>query len=276
MFTFFAGKGILTFGMDLRGFGQTYKLQYEDLVNPNKSHNSDHPIMEGYSQFPTLLKDLHELERLSREYTERPLPTFLFGHSMGALVMLKYALADHEPRLRVDGIIAQSSAIRTINPIPPHIVTVLSVVSLVPRIGRYTHHTKLDLSDLSEAEAQEILENPLLHRMICLRLVKDIVDAQREIQARLDEYDMPMLIAHAENDKITSFNGSFEFFQKAPSRDKEFLRLENGTRHAIHLAKGKKDWLFEKYSSWILQRAAPPFDFSHHFPFSVFGIPPLN
>lgn len=118
--------------------------------------------------------------------------------------MLKYALADHEPRLRVDGIIAQSSAIRTINPIPPHIVTVLSVVSLVPRIGRYTHHTKLDLSDLSEAEAQEILENPLLHRMICLRLVKDIVDAQREIQARLDEYDMPMLIAHAENDKVGS------------------------------------------------------------------------
>jgi surfactin synthase thioesterase subunit len=45
-----------------------------------------HPVMQGYTQFPEIFKDIIELEILTRTDDE---PTFLFGHSMGALVAVR-------------------------------------------------------------------------------------------------------------------------------------------------------------------------------------------
>jgi hypothetical protein len=76
------------------------------------------------------------------------------------------------------------------------------MVSVFPVAGRYTQSSDLDLSSLTKEEAAEIINNPLLHRMISLKLVSDIVEAQADLVERSGEFMTPVLIAHAVGDKV--------------------------------------------------------------------------
>jgi alpha-beta hydrolase superfamily lysophospholipase len=116
--------------------------------------------------------------------------------------LLSYSLNNPNASL-IRGVIAQSPAVRTTRPIPAYILSMMSVVSYVPAAGRYTQESELDLSSLKEEEAKEITDNPLLHQMITLRLVRDIVHHQNELEERAKEFKTPVLVAHAFGDTVS-------------------------------------------------------------------------
>ena len=140
------------------------------------------------------------------------LPHILFGHSMGAVLALDFALA--QPR-GLTGVVASAPALRTT--MPPWWKLVLANVALAtaPSVGFPTGITEGDISrDPEVLRARD--EDPLVHGKISPRLYHGFSEARQRVLREARRLSIPALVMQGDADRVVHPEGAREFVAAAP------------------------------------------------------------
>jgi acylglycerol lipase len=203
-------QGYGVYAMDLRGHGK-----------------SDGPRI-WIDSFENFLDDVEIfLDRVAESEPGKPI--FLLGHSMGSLIVAKLAIT-HPPKVR--GLIFSAPPILVggkVFPILRHLAAFTSRVC--PRLRL----VNLGYNFLSRDRkvVEDFKNDPLVyHEAFPVRTGAEILRTAKQIQRRLYEIRLPILVMHGTGDVVANAEGSRLLYTRASSSDKT-LRLYEGLYHEI-------------------------------------------
>jgi alpha-beta hydrolase superfamily lysophospholipase len=158
------------------------------------------------------------------------LPVFLYGQSMGGNLVLNFGIR-RKPSVR--GIIASSPWLRLAKPPPAPARMLASLIagflpSLIIPNG-------IDPSDLShnEAVAKAYAEDPLVHRKISMKTFAIITRSGEYAIEQAATLEVPFLLLHGTDDRITSHAASEDFFNRLAGEQNRFVSWP-GLYHELH------------------------------------------
>src|SRR5665647_531066 len=158
------------------------------------------------------------------------MPLFLYGHSLGALIVTDYVLFHPDG---LDGLIVSGNPLHPTGSAKPVLVMLARILSRYkPKIS-----FQLGLDDDALSRDPEVVkayrEDPLVHRSVTARWGTETLAAIDRVRARASEIRLPLLILHGGADRINSPEGSRELFNLVSSADKQ-LRVYPGGYHEPH------------------------------------------
>jgi len=156
-------------------------------------------------------------------------PKFLFGHSMGGNVLLNHAL---RRKPDVKGIIASGTYLQLAFQ-PPAIQVALAklVKGILPSLGQPTN---LDATAISRDKAvvEKYLNDPLVHGRITPSFFVEIDAAAKWAMEHAGDLQLPLLIYHGSDDRLTSHDAAKEF--AANAKGDVTWRSWEGLYHECH------------------------------------------
>jgi alpha-beta hydrolase superfamily lysophospholipase len=199
------GHGYAVFALDHRGHGRS-------------------PGRRGHvERWDDYLGDVGALLQMAR-LAEPALPLFLFGHSLGGLIVLSYAIQHGEG---LSGVIASAPLLAPakVSPVLVYAARILS--SIKPDFGM---DTGVDASTISRdpAEVQRYANDPLVHSQATARFGTEVEKAQAWTQAHAGELRVPVLIYHGDADPLVPIAGSRTFFANLTVADKQLIEWPGG------------------------------------------------
>ena len=221
--------GYSLFGFDLRGHGQT--------GGPRGHFPSLDIVMQDIHQFVEFQKQNHP-----------GLPVFLYGHSLGGLLVLAYVIQHGDG---LNGAIVTGSGLRTALQEQKAKIAIAKLLgSLAPTI---TLPSGLDASAISRdpAVVEKYVNDPLVHDKTSTGLGKAALAAIDLCFERAKEFKPPLLIMHGKADKIAYASGSEDFAKLASETNKDVtLKLWDGMYHEIHNEPEKAE-VFKVMIEWL-------------------------
>jgi alpha-beta hydrolase superfamily lysophospholipase len=221
----FSEIGIACAGVDLPGHGRS---------DGKRGHIRNYKVTDGM------------LDILIREYrkTFPGIPVFLYGHSLGGGIVLKYLIDSKPP---VKGAIISSPYLKLAFEPPVFKVALARVMnfifpSLVQPTGLNANHISHD-----KMVVDKYVSDPMVHNKISVSLFNSATSAADFILKHAGEIDIPLYIIHGSDDHLTSPDGSRELASKA---GKSELRIWEGGYHELH-NEPVKDEVFSEIISWI-------------------------
>ncbi|KAF1877438.1 hypothetical protein Lal_00040153 [Lupinus albus] len=231
-----ASSGYGVFAMDYPGFGLSEGLHgfipsFDELVDD---------VVEHYSKIKEN-PDFHSL------------PSFLFGQSMGGAVVLKMHLKQTKAW---DGAVLVAPMCKIADDmVPPKWLTkiLIGMASVLPK------HKLVPQKDLAEAAFREPKKkDQAAYNVIAykdkprLLTALEMLKTTEEIERRLEEVSLPLLILHGEADTVTDPSVSKALYEKATSSNKT-LKLYKDAYHS--LLEGEPDEIiiqvFDDIISWL-------------------------
>jgi len=208
---FLTRNGVAVLAHDQRGHGRT---------NGIRGH------------VPSLDHAMDDVQKLLDVAAQRypGLPVFLYGHSMGGLFVLYFAL---QRRPRLAGTIVTSPGLVKYEPVPP---VKMAAGNLLYRLApMLTMANDLDVNNLSHDPKviQQYKADPLVHDRVSARLGLDIIKTGPWIIEHAPEYPLPLLLLQGSADRLISPAATQKFASRAPA-DKVTFRMVNGGYHELH------------------------------------------
>jgi len=221
--------GYVMVGFDLRGHGRT---------SGTRGH------------VPSLDAAMQDVRRLLQLLAEKypNLPQFLYGHSLGGLFTLTYAI---QYGSNLKGVIVSDAGLRS--PLLDQKAKVLMAKVLGSFLPAMTIPTALDPATISRDPevVQKYIDDPLVHDKTSLGLAKASMTAIDLCFAHAKEFAPPLLMMHGKADKLTYASGSEEFTKLASEMNKDVtLKLWDGLYHEIHNEPEKAD-VFRFMIEWL-------------------------
>jgi len=174
----FTNSGYVLLGFDQRGHGRSGGARGDDRIDETCQDIS------------------HFLEEARRRYPDTPV--FLYGHSMGGLMVLYYSLTAHPD---IAGVIATAPALAADEGVSP--MTILTVKVLSRITPGLQINNGLDCSALSRKP--EVVEryktDPLVHGKITVRLGRQMLEASKWVREN-KEFPLPLLLMCGSSDRI--------------------------------------------------------------------------
>lgn len=176
-------------------------------------------------------------------------PLFLYGHSLGGLLVLRYAL-EHAPG--VAGVVATGPALRS--PLREQRAKVFAVRLLAPVLPSLTLPTGLDPEGISHdpAAVAAYRSDPLVHGRASIGFARDAIEAGDAALAAAGRWSLPLLLVHGGADPITDPAGSRQFAAAAGGRC--HLIVYDGLYHEVHNEAGAR--VLPDIVDWITDQAA--------------------
>ncbi len=227
--SFFVENGYALLTFDLRGHGKSagqrgHAPSFEHLMS-----DIDLLLTEAGQRFPGI-------------------PLFLYGHSLGGMLVLNYVLR-RTPVIM--GTVSTSPALRTsVDEQTAKIFLAKILGKILPGLSL---PTDLDVNMLSRdpAVVQAYQTDPLVHNQGTLALANGVFEAVPWAFAHADQFPVPLLLVHGTADQITYARGSQEFASQA--KGDVTLKLWEGLYHETHNEPEKEqvlaytlDWLNTK------------------------------
>ncbi|ORZ35145.1 Alpha/Beta hydrolase protein [Catenaria anguillulae PL171] len=247
IFPLLAEAGYQVHAYDQRGFGRT------GIKSGSLGHTGG---------WDTVLGDVREaIER----NTVPGKPRFLYGHSMGGIIVLDF-LRRFGAEVVMNGVIVSSPAIGTppaVKPAAP-ILTLLRLVK--PAISWVTLTNSVDPRGLSHDDAviAAYTSDPLVHASISVDMGGAIIAAGDHIASLTPEQiatefvaHTPLYFVHGDKDPITHAPTTFEFAKRAQDaglQDVTCKRYE-GMKHELHNEPECVTDLVKGYIEWLDQRS---------------------
>jgi len=187
------------------------------------------------------------VQRVAAQEAGRPL--FLFGHSMGGLIVLEYVL--HHPE-GMRGVIASAPGLST-EGLSPMMVRMARILSrLAPRLSL---SSGLDATGISRdpAVVQAYQNDPLVHDRGTPRAAVEGGAAIAWTLAHAADLRLPLLIVHGTGDRLVPCAASRVFFEQVSSPDKTRLEYEGGY-HELHNDLDRERVLND-IAAWLAERS---------------------
>lgn len=192
---------------------------------------------------------LQDLDIVVSKYRNEAKPIFIYGHSLGGLIVTRYVI-DYQPSLA--GVIMSGAALKVNEDISPMLQKVSGLVSsILPKVKTVT----LDSSMISRDpnEVRKYREDPLIYTEgIPARTGAEILAATKSIPGLAQEFTLPVLIMHGGDDQLTEPSASKDFFAACGAEDKE-LQIYDGLYHEI-MNEPERDEVISNFISWISTR----------------------
>ncbi len=221
-----------------------YNLFLLDLRGHGKSGGKRGHVM----RFDEYLDDVDALRNEMKGLVQGK--TFILGHSMGGLIVLRYAIYRPEG---ISGVVS-SGPLLGVNVKVPKIKDMIGrlVANLAPGLSM---SNEIDTGKLSHNKAVVDAYNndPLVHAKVSARWYVEMVKAMEDTNANAGRLSMPCLILHGSADALTNPESSREFFEKAGSKDKTY-KLYDGYYHEVYNEVEKQKPLSDM-AEWLNKRA---------------------
>ena len=171
-----------------------------------------------------------DLRALLDRHADPALPLFLFGHSMGGLVVLDYLFRDPG---RVRAAVVSAPAVDPAAAHKPLLVWSARLLSLL--LPRLRLSLGLDLDSLSRDPAVRTAyaRDPLVHARTTARWGAETLAAIEWLHAHRDRLRTPLLLLQGAEDRINSPSGTRRFAAGLPAALAELRELP-GVRHELH------------------------------------------
>ncbi|EIN06778.1 lysophospholipase [Punctularia strigosozonata HHB-11173 SS5] len=245
VFPVWADRGITVLAFDQRGFGRT-------ALDEEKSKDS----VYGKSSLPEQMADVEWAVSYAKNELAGGKPVFLMGHSMGGAIVLGYAT--RSPPMKtvssLAGVIASSPLLCQTKPAPKILRWVGGQASKI--LPNLTFKAEVNSADLTHDPVvnDSYSTDPLVYEKGTLRQLRDMLNHGEQLL--WNDYkdwpkDLPVLLIHGTEDKVTSCKSTEEFFQNLPAQDKK-LSLYPGGYHELHNEPdGVKEKFIEECISWV-------------------------
>ena len=222
-------SGYALAGFDLRGHGRSGGL---------RGHSDS---LDVYMQ------DIRAFFRLmTHRYPD--MPHFLYGHSLGGLLALAYAI-QYGGGLK--GVMVTGPGLRSsLQEQKAKIAMVRLLGSLLPTL---TVHSGLNAATISrDPEIVEAYRNdPMVHYNASLGFGKAGLNAIDLCFARAKEFPAPLLMMHGKEDKIAYSSGTEEFAKRVREAGGDVtLKLWDGLYHEVHNEPEKAE-VFQFMIAWL-------------------------
>jgi alpha-beta hydrolase superfamily lysophospholipase len=219
--------GYILAGFDIRGFGKS---------GGQKGHT---PSLDAY------FDDIDSfVAEVSRRYPG--LPRFLYGHSLGATLLLAYVPL-RQPD--VSGVIATAPAMQTA--LQEQKLKVMLARVLGSMLPTTTIVSGVDPQALSRDPqvAIDYVNDPLVHSKVTLAWGKSMLECIDLVNKNAPRFPKPLLLMHSAADSLNYPSGSQVFADAAP-RDKVTLKMWEGLKHELH-NETVKDEVFKTMVDWM-------------------------
>tara|TARA_B100001287_G_scaffold27405_1_gene19727 strand:- start:15851 stop:16681 length:831 start_codon:yes stop_codon:yes gene_type:complete len=223
---YFKNVDIVTVAIDLRGHG-------------NSEGQRGH-----MPSFEHMMNDLKlSLSEIDSVY--KGVPVFLYGHSMGGNLILNYLLRNPDG---IVGAIVTGPYLR-LGFDPPRWKVLLARFSanIYPSLSQPTGLEKIALSRSTKI-INDYNNDPLVHDRMTASFFINIHQAGLNAIDRVKELETPILLMHGSADRLTSPDGSKDFFANAGSNVS--FKLLEGLYHEIH-NEPEKNEVFKIQLEWI-------------------------
>ena len=200
--------------------------------------------------FPALNAVMQDIRQFFKFLVQRypDLPHFLYGHSLGGLLSLAYAL---QYPAGLNGVIVTGAGLRSPLQEQKGKIAMVNVLgSLLPAI---TVPSGLDATTISrDADVvKKYINDPIVHDKTSLGLGKTAIKAIEFCFAHASEFKPPLLIMHGAADKLTYPSGSEDFAKLASENNRDVtLKLWDGLFHEIHNEPEKAE-VFKVMIDWL-------------------------
>lgn len=198
----------------------------------------------GTGSYEALMKDVDSVFNFVRNKFGKT-EQVLYGHSMGGNLALGYMLT-RKPDVR--RLIITSPWLKLSAPPARAIVLLVKILSrFIPFV---TISNKLASRYISRDEAvcRDYENDPLVHDKISLKLFLDVHRWGKIILNCKHKINVPLLLLHGSDDRITSWKGSYLF--AIETSDITVFKLWNQCYHELH-NELCKDEVFEYVDSWL-------------------------
>lgn len=158
------------------------------------------------------------------------LPIFLFGHSMGALVVLDYCLHS-DPDLR--GVIVSAAPIDSSRAASPLLIATARILSRI--WPTFSIKSPLNPAQLScdQTVVQGYIDDPYVFHAMTARWGTEYLGTQAWVREHAAEWKLPILLIHGSADQICLAEGSRWFYDQIKIPDKS-LKIYPGGFHESH------------------------------------------
>ncbi|HVE81849.1 MAG TPA: lysophospholipase [Myxococcales bacterium] len=229
-----AARGLIVYSQDLRGHGDSGgdRQRFDSMAQ--MVGDADLAVEEAKKLNPGL-------------------PVFLYGHSMGGLISTEYALA-HGDKLR--GLVLSGAALK----LPPTVSdgekgAARFFSAVLPGLPAQAVDDTQFVRD--PAAKKELAADPLVdHGNLPARSAAAALDGIDDVQKRMGELKVPVLILHGSADKATNPEGSKELNARAASADKT-LKIYEGVFHDL-MHEPERAQITEEVVGWITARLGAP------------------
>ena len=182
----FSSEGIAVYAVDLPGHGK---------AGGRKGH------ICSYQEYNDIIERLADHVR-----TEvKDVPVGLYGHSLGGNIVLNYLLTN---LYEFQFAIVTSPWLLLVNKPPAVLVAAARVINKVFPGLQISNGLKSEHISRVDKVNQEIVDDPLTHGKISIRLFLEANDAAKRILESGDNINIPVLLAHGSDDLICSADGS--------------------------------------------------------------------
>ena len=219
---------------------------------------------QGHGLFPgprTHVQDFadfaEDLESVGKALRERfpALPLFVWGHSMGSVVV---TLAAIDGLSWANGVITSGAALHATPKLDGIGGAVARIAAaLAPRVRISLRIDGSKLSRVEEIQRQH-MSDPLVPRTASLRLLYGFALACRKCNANLASITQPWLAVHGEADAVCPPSGSKALIGGLGSTDKQLVTYPR-LLHEVHNEDDRsRAILFELMTRWMLERSHRP------------------
>jgi len=190
---------------------------------------------------------IQDTDLLFEETRERFLgvPCFLYGHSLGGLIVIYYVLRQ---RPTLAGVIISALSNKTsLQEQKTKVVLSKVLGSVVPKLTIQTGLIPATISRDPEVVSRYI-NDPLVHHEVSVGWGKSALVAIPWMEQHANEWTLPVLFMHGEKDILGYAEGSREFSSKI--KGDCTLKIWPGLFHEVH-NEPEKDQVFEYVRHWL-------------------------
>lgn len=181
---------------DVRGHGQS---------------QGDRGKLKSYHQ---MIDDLHALVEMEKKLDTKHI--FLFGHSMGGIIVNMYGVKYHD----VDGIISSAAPSYFVKDVLPFRIIGYKWLGFLAKKSNFADD---QLSRIKEVE-EAYINDPLNLKKFYFSLAGNMmVSGVRYLNKNIKKYETPVLLLHGEADKIVPVEFSHRLYDLIPIEDKKII-----------------------------------------------------
>jgi alpha-beta hydrolase superfamily lysophospholipase len=222
-----AERGFILAGFDQRGFGKS---------GGRRGHT---PSLEAYFSDIDLF-----LTEIARRYPDQP--RFLYGMSMGAVLVLAYTPL-HQPA--VAGVIAAAPGLKTALEEQKLKVFLAKLLGKILPTLTLSSGVNAQMLSRDPRVADEYTNDPLVHFLVTTAWGKTMLRAIDLAFENGSRFPLPLLLMHGTKDEIAYPRSSQMFAELAP-KGKVTLKMWNGFKHEMHTDPEKAE-VFKVMLDWL-------------------------
>lgn len=223
----FANQHFSVWQIDMRGFGYSGGLRF----------NSS--LVDQHKDFTSIIKLMSP-----------KLPLFQYGHSLGSTLLMSFLLSN---RIGISGVVL-SAPLWKMNPVHKSLNTGLRIWFLRvfgSFLQDFILNNSVNPTGLTKNSyyIKKHLDDKLIVTYLGTKLVSDLIQIQKWIDANLYKFSYPVLFIHGSDDKETQPEDTKKAFNKIVSREKD-LKIMEGSLHEPFLDYEKEDYKTE-ITEWL-------------------------